>query len=181
MAGPKSVCRQFCVVPEKEGFPTAAQTISEIWRGDPWPKKLHMLDNDFFGGPRWRQMIEEIRAACGFRVCISQGINTRLLTDESARAMASVEYRNTKFNKRTLYTAWDNFGDERIFFNGVDRLEKAGIPSKNLMAYMLVGSDILETWERIWTRFKKMVDRGIEPYPMVADVSAKICSASSDG
>src|SRR5882724_89439 len=27
----------FCVVPEKEGAVRAEQTISEIWRGDPWP------------------------------------------------------------------------------------------------------------------------------------------------
>lgn len=48
-----------------------------------------------------------------------------------------------------LYTAWDNIGDESVFFNGVDKLEKAGIPPKHLMAYMLIGNDILETWERM--------------------------------
>lgn len=32
---------------------------------------------------------------------------------------------------------------------------------------MLIGYDPLETWERIWHRFQAMVDRGIEPYPMV--------------
>src|SRR5256885_8857650 len=39
MAGPKSPCRQFCVVPDKEGFPVGAQTIAEIWRGDPYPDR----------------------------------------------------------------------------------------------------------------------------------------------
>lgn len=29
--------------------------------------------------------------------------------------------------------------------------------------------DITETWERIWHRFNKMVERGISPYPMVFD------------
>lgn len=55
----------------------------------------------------------------------------------------------------------------------MDKLEKAGIPATKLMAYMLIGVDILETWERLWYRFKKMVDRGIEPYPMVKDRSRK--------
>jgi hypothetical protein len=32
---------------------------------------------------------------------------------------------------------------------------------------MLIGYDILETWPRIWHRFNRMVERGIEPYPMV--------------
>ena len=35
------------------------------------------------------------------------------------------------------------------------------------MAYMLIGYDKRETWERIFYRFNKMVERGILPYPMV--------------
>lgn len=162
----------FCVVPKKEGKNRPVRTIPQIWRGDPWPKKLHLLDNDFFGNPEWRDRIKEIRDG-GFRVCISQGINTRLINDEAAEALATIEYRNTRFNERKLYTAWDNIGDERRFFDGVDRLERAGIPPKHLMAYMLVGFDIAETWERIWYRFNRMVSRGIEPYPMVYDRKRK--------
>jgi len=37
------------------------------------------------------------------------------------------------------------------------------------MAYMLIGCDENENWERIWHRFRRMVDCGIEPYPMVYD------------
>jgi len=46
-------------------------------------------------------------------------------------------------------------------------LERAGIPPTRLMAYMLIGYDPAETWDRIWHRFNKMVERGIRPYPMV--------------
>lgn len=172
MAGPKSPCRDFCVVPEKEGFPYSVNRVSDIWRGDPWPRKIHLLDNDFFGNPEWRERVEEIVSG-GFKVCFSQGINTRLITDETAQAMARMEYRNTKFNERKLYTAWDNVGDEGVFFRGVECLERAGIPPRHLMVYMLIGSDITETWERIWYRFKRMVDLGIEPYPMVKNRDRK--------
>lgn len=157
---------KFCVVPGKEGKNRGVSTIAEIWRGDPHPRKLHLLDNDFFGQPQWRERIAEIRDG-QFRVCLSQGINVRLINDESAAALASIEYRNTRFNVRRLYTAWDNLGDERVFFRGVDTLERAGIPSKHLMAYMLIGFDPSETWARIWHRFNRMVEHGIEPYPMV--------------
>jgi hypothetical protein len=162
----------FCVVPKKEGKNRPVCTIAEIWRGVPWPKKLHLLDNDFFGNLEWRERIREIRDG-GFRVCISQGINTRLINDEAAEALATIEYRNTRFNERRLYTAWDNIGDKKRFFDGVDCLERAGIPPTHLMAYMLIGYDIAETWERIWHRFKLMVERGIEPYPMVFDRKRK--------
>jgi len=60
-------------------------------------------------------------------VCFSQGINSRLINDEAAEALATIQYRNTKFNERKLYTAWDNIGEERVFFNGVEKLERAGI------------------------------------------------------
>lgn len=159
---------KFCVVPQKEGKNRSAATIADIWRGDPYPRKLHLLDNDFFGQPReqWQARIAEIRGG-NFKVCISQGINVRLIDDESAAALATIQYRNTKFNERQLYTAWDNLGDEKVFFKGVETLERGGIPTKHLMAYMLIGYDILETWPRIWHRFNRMVECGIRPYPMV--------------
>ena len=163
---------KFCVVPTKEGKPVENQTVSDLWRGDPWPRKLHILDNDFFGVPEWRDRIEEIREG-GFKVCLSQGINVRLIDDEGAAALASVRYMDSKFANRRLYTAWDNLGQERIFFNGVDRLERAGIPARHIMAYMLIGYAPHETLEDIQYRFQRMVDRGIRPYPMVYDVRRK--------
>ena len=42
-----------------------------------------------------------------------------MITDETAAALASVEYRDDDFQRRRLYTAWDNLGDERRFFTGV--------------------------------------------------------------
>lgn len=157
---------KFCVVPKKEGKNRSVNTIADIWRGEPYPKKIHLLDNDFFGQAEWRDRIAEIRDG-GFKVCISQGVNVRLIDDEACEALATIEYRNTKFNERRLYTAWDNLRDEKVFFVGVDRLERAGIPPKHLMAYMLVNYDPLDTWERLWHRFTRMVERGIQPYPMV--------------
>lgn len=163
---------KFCVVPGKEGKPKSVNTVYDLWRGDPHPKKLHILDNDFFGNPEWRDRINEIRDG-KFKVCLSQGINVRLINDESASALASIEYRDTKFQRRRLYTAWDNLGDEQIFFRGVDMLERAGIPASNLMTYMLVGYDPQETWDKIFHRFDRMVERGILPYPMVFNNARK--------
>ena len=91
------------------------------------------------------------------------------MTPEVAAAVASVEYRDADFTQRRLYTAWDNLKDEEVFFRGVDMLEAAGVPPKHVMAYMLVGFDKRETWQRIWHRFHRMVARGILPYPMVFD------------
>lgn len=167
--GCRLACK-FCVVPGKEGKARSVATINDIWRGEGHPKKLHLLDNDFFGQPeeQWRARIAEIRDGA-FKVCLNQGINVRHITPAAAEALASVEYRDDSFSERRVYTAWDNLKDEAIFFRGVDMLEAAGIPGKRIMSYMLVGFDKRETWDRIWHRFNRMVERGIEPYPMVFD------------
>lgn len=65
--------------------------------------------------------------------------------------------------------AWDNIGDEDVFFAGVDRLERAGVRPDHLMVYMLVGYDKRETWERLIYRYDRMMARGVKPYPMVHD------------
>ena len=73
----------FCVVPRKEGRVAAEQTVAELWRGEPWPRELVLLDNDFFGQPAWRARIAEMRDG-GFKVSFNQGINARFLDDETA-------------------------------------------------------------------------------------------------
>jgi hypothetical protein len=158
----------FCVVPKKEGKNHSVSTVSEIWRGAPWPKHLHLLDNDFFGQPReqWQARLAEITAG-GFKVCLNQGINVRMIDAESAAALKAMGYWDDSFKYRRLYTAWDNVGDEGRFFTGIDCLRTAGIPSTHVMAYMLIGYDKRENWERVLYRFGRMVERGIRVYPMV--------------
>jgi hypothetical protein len=158
----------FCVVPKKEGKPRSVNTITSLWRGEPWPKHLHLLDNDFFGQPReqWEARIGEMIDG-NFRVCLNQGINIRMINDDSAKALASIKHYNDSFTERVVYTAWDNLGDEERFFRGVDMLEKHGIPAFRLRVYMLVGYDRSETWERVLYRFNRMTERQIRPYPMI--------------
>lgn len=158
----------FCVVPKKEGKPKSVNTIADIWRGGSFPRHLHLLDNDFFGQHEWPERIAEIKAGA-FKVCFNQGINVRLLTDEIAAAIATVRYSDDGFERPRLYTAWDNLKDEKVFFRGVDMLERAGVPPTHLMVYMLIGYAAGETIEAIEYRFARMAARGIRPYPMPFD------------
>ena len=161
---------KFCVVPIKEGKNKSENKIHEIWRGDPYPKKIHLLDNDFFGQPgdQWKKRIKEIQEN-NFQVCFNQGINIRLIDEVVAENLATINYRDDSFKNKRIYTAWDNIGDEKRFFKGVEILMKHGIKPQHIMVYMLIGYDKKETWERIWYRFNKMVDVGVMPYPMVYD------------
>lgn len=156
----------FCVVPTKEGRPNTFSPIHSIWRGPGNPKTLHILDNDFFGSPEWSDRLDEVRDG-GFRICLNQGINLRIISDRQAAALATVEYRNDAFSRRMIYTAWDNPADQRVFFRGVERLRDHGIPPSHLMAYNLVGFFPDETWDSIWDRHHRQVEQGIKPYVML--------------
>jgi len=102
-------------VPWKEGKVKPAQSIYEIWRGDPWPRNLVLLDNDFFGQTGWRDHISEIVAG-EFKVSFTQGINVRVIDEEIAAAVAGVQYYDHEFRTRRIYTAWDNRKDEARLF-----------------------------------------------------------------
>lgn len=155
----------FCVVPAKEGAVQSAQSIGEIWRGDPWPRELILLDNDFFGQAAWRERIDEIRAG-GFKVNFTQGINARTIGDEEAAALASVDYRDSSMRTRRLYAAWDNRKDEARLFRGLELLIKHGVKPDHIMVYMLVGYWPGETAEDRDYRRARLREFGARPYPM---------------
>ena len=157
----------FCVVPKKEGRPRTVNTIRSIWRPNT-ERCIVLLDNDFFGQPKeqWQARINELQEG-RFKVNFNQGVNVRLVNDEAAQALASVRYYDGRFTKRRLYTAWDNLGQEKIFFQGVDRLEAAGIPPRHLMVYMLVGYAPGETMEQVLHRHRRLEERGCHAFPMV--------------
>ena len=52
---------EFCKVPRMEGRVVKEASVLDIWRGEPWPRELILLDNDFFGEPRWREEIKAIK------------------------------------------------------------------------------------------------------------------------
>jgi hypothetical protein len=131
---------KFCVVPEKEGDVREENTIYDIWRGPKYPRNLILLDNDFFGQPYWDLRIYEIERG-DFKVSFTQGINARMLTDETAAAIASVKYYDDGFKTRRIYTAWDNRKDEARLFRGLESLVRYGVKPDHVMVYMLCGRD----------------------------------------
>jgi hypothetical protein len=155
----------FCVVPGKEGRIAEEKSVYEIWRGSSYPRNLLLLDNDFFGAPRWRDRIREIVDG-DFRVCFSQGINARLLTEEAAAALASVKCCDDDFRRRRIYTAWDNRKDEVRLFAGLNALVRCGVKPGEILVYMLIGYWPWETHEDREYRRRKLREFGALPYPM---------------
>jgi len=155
----------FCVVPQKEGRVTPEATIADIYRGSPWPREIVLLDNDFFGQLNWRDRIEELRAG-DFKVSFNQGINARMLNDETAAAIASVRYYDDQMKTRRIYTAWDNRKDESTLFRGLNALVQHGVKPDQIMVYMLIGYWPGETVDDWLFRQAKLREFGARPYPM---------------
>jgi len=159
---------KFCVVPNKEGKNVSSNTIYDIWKQNPrnQSKKIHLLDNDFFGQPDWQEKANEIILG-GYRVCFSQGINIRLIDEHGAGFLSRMKFRDDSFKKKRVYTAWDNKRDEAIFLKGVGYLLDAGIKPHEIMVYFLCNY-----WEKgltqdVWNRFNVMAEIGLLPYPMI--------------
>ena len=155
----------FCVVPRKEGPMREELSVRELWRGDPWPRELVLLDNDFFGQPNWRERVDEIRDG-EFKVSFTQGINARFLNDETAAAVAPLRFHDANMRRRQLYTAWDNKKDERRLFEGLGALVRHGVRPYEIIVYMLVGYWPGETHEEREERRVKLREFGAVPYPM---------------
>ena len=66
----------------EEGRVQPVATVAEDRVRAPRPRNLLLLDNDFFGQAHWTQRLEEFRTG-QFRVCFTQGINVRLLTEDA--------------------------------------------------------------------------------------------------
>lgn len=157
---------KFCVVPSKEGKNVGINTVNDIWRGPGHPKKIHLLDNDFFGQVQWEDRCKEIIEG-NFSICLNQGINIRLIHKEGAFYLANMKYYDDSFKHRRIYTAWDNKRDEAIFMRGVELLLNAGVRPNDIMVYFLCGYWEGETFNDIWYRFSAMVKLGLKPYPMI--------------
>ncbi len=138
----------------------------DIYRGEPHPRNLILLDNDFFGAPSWRRRLDEIKAG-GFRVCWNQGFNVRLIGDEEAAAIASTDYRDDGFTRKRLYTAWDSRPDEARLFRNLEALTRHGVRPDDIMVYMLIGywhGPTLHPDDEY--RRARLREFGARPYPM---------------
>jgi len=155
----------FCLVPSREGRPSSAASIHDIWQTNR-EKKILLLDNDFFGNPDWEARAKEIVEG-NFEVSLNQGINARVITDEQTHWLFKIKCRDGHFKTPRVYTAWDRPKDEKLFFEGCHRIIRAGVRPKDIMVYMLVGFIDGETFDEILYRFEKIKETGMLPFPMV--------------
>jgi len=162
MKGCRFACK-FCCVPKKEGRPKNYNTIDEILINPNGGNRLMLLDNDFFGGTDWKVNLERI-IELKLKVCFVQGLNIRIITDEQAELLAKCNFQNSKFNQKYLTFAWDKYKDGKIVKSGIERCVKAGIPTKHMQFFVLIGFDTTpdQDMERVMT----LREMGAMPFVM---------------
>ena len=151
MKGCRFACK-FCCVPKKEGRPKANSAIDGLLLNSRGGNRLMLLDNDFFGGPEWFANLKRI-IELKLRVCFIQGLNIRIITREQSELLATCNYTNSRFNQRYLTFAWDRYGDGKLIEKGVRICTDAGIPTRHMQFFVLIGFDTTQAqdYERVMT------------------------------
>jgi hypothetical protein len=156
----------FCCVGEKEGTNRPLSNIAEIWRGEPFSKKLILLDNDFQNRIGWQSVCQEIIDE-NFEVAFIQGMNLRKLTDEHIEYFKQIKFRDKNFQRKRFYCAWDNEKDIAKIERGLQILEKANISRSAVTPYFLCNFWRKGLTDDIWNRFLFMAERDLRPYAMI--------------
>lgn len=162
MKGCRFNCK-FCCVPQKEGRPFDYNSVDYILSNPNGGNRLMLLDNDFFGGSNWEFhlfRIQELR----LKVCFVQGLNIRIITPRQAELLAKCNYQNSKFNQKYLTFAWDKYKDRSLIEKGIKICNDAGIPTKHMQFFVLIGFDT--TPEQDLERVMTLKELGAMPFVM---------------
>lgn len=167
MKGCRFRCK-FCCVPQKEGKPKFNSGIDELLLNPKGGNRLMLLDNDFFGGPEWKENLLRI-IELKLKVCFIQGLNIRIITEEQAGLLSKCNYVNSKFNQKYLTFAWDRYYDRKSVMKGITICNNAGIPTKRMQFFVLIGFDT--TPDQDLERVMMLREMGAMPFVMSYDKS----------
>jgi len=158
--GCRLACK-FCVVPKKEGKNVRYSGIKDLMIKP--SKDLVLLDNDFFGGPDWKDNMEYM-IEHKIRPSFVQGLNIRLLSEEQADYLAKVDFWNGSHRYKQVTFAWDRPQDEKLVMRGFKRCIDAGIKPYQMQFFILIGFNT--TFEQDMHRVKTIHDTGADPFVM---------------
>ena len=122
----------FCVNRNYKGT-IDASPLSEFM--DESRPKLCFLDDNFFGNPHWRELIEPV-VQSGKRFQFKQGLDERLLTEEKIHAISSWKYDGD------MIFAFDNIKDKEVIASKL-KLIRETVPDwrRKLKFYVFCGCD----------------------------------------
>lgn len=117
----------FCVVPHKEGKLHRVSNIKEIY--DPRFKAIKLMDNNVLGDmDNFREIIDFCRTH-NLKLDLSQGLDARLLTKESAELLSQVR------PMASWVFAFDSLSYKNDVLNALSLLKGAGINVRSIVQF----------------------------------------------
>lgn len=148
----------WCVVPKMDGNEVRhVADLGDFWDGQ---KVVRLLDDNIMADPdEFCRDCEQLSKA-GVKV-VWEALDIRLVTDETARALASVKPQGS------IHFAWDGKGQDAYVEPGIRLLEKHGLKPWRLMFYVLVGFNTAREYDLM--RIYKLRELGANPFVMPFD------------
>ena len=149
----------WCVVPKMDGSEVRhVADLTDFWDGQ---KVVRLLDDNIMAdSDEFCRDCEQLSKA-GVHV-IWEALDIRLITDETAEALASVKHTDKR-----LHFAWDGHGQDEAVPRGIEILAKHGIKPWRLMFYVLVGFNTSREYDL--HRITTLRDMGAHPFVMPFD------------
>lgn len=147
----------FCVN-QKYNFVFKHSPLNEFY--DPTRKKICVLDDNFLGCPKWKEMLEEV-IATGKRFKFKQGLDERLLTDERCKMLFNAKYDGD------FTFAFDNVSDYELIHQKIELIAKYK-KNKSVKFYVLVGFESTDVKDIVnaFIRINLLLHYGCLPYIM---------------
>jgi hypothetical protein len=150
----------FCAVPKLEGKPFQIRPNSRITHlVHPDHKRVILWDNNVLGESHWRELFAELREL-KVEVDFNQGLDARLVTEEVAHELKSV-------NIPTIRFAYDFPGMRKGMERAIRNLRAAGLNGHrfgHICCYVLY--NFRDTPEDLFERIRDLLAWGIAAYPM---------------
>ena len=139
--------------------------MSEFYNPD--RKKICLLDDNFFGCPNWKNLLQGL-IDTGRKFVFKQGLDERLLTEDKCKMLFSAKYDGN------FIFAFDNIADYNLIEEKLKLIKKYA-SGENVKFYVLCAYDrddkydtefFLKDIENIYTRIKLLAKYNAKPYLM---------------
>ena len=134
-----------------------ASPLSEFY--DPSRPKICLLDDNFFGYPKWKEVIQKLQAT-GKPFKFKQGLDERILTDEKCELLCQSKYDGH------ITFAFDNVNDYKIVEKKLQLLRKYTNHQFNFYVLCAFESQDEKDIENVFVRIELLMRYRCTPYIM---------------
>ncbi len=145
----------FCAVPKLEGKPNGLKSTIKhlVFSGH---TKIILWDNNILANYNWKKIFDEL-ISFGLKVDFNQGLDARLISDQSAEKLSQMKLY-------LIRLAYDTQKAGPYVERAIELLHKYGVRKKKIVVYTLFNFE--DDPEDFFNRVKDILNWGAACYPM---------------